>query len=87
MRYQSQPPRGGNNLLRPFYKWSDGFFDNYLKYCGPESFKRRAKKVKMTYKEEEEVERLVQGRKRSVPENRLEKDKSYLKGYFDHRSI
>ena len=45
--------------MRPFYKWSDGFFDNYLKYCGPESFKRRAKKVKMTYKEEEEEERLV----------------------------
>jgi hypothetical protein len=66
-RYQSQVRGGGGppanqsgtgavaaTKLRPFYKWSDGFFDNYLKYCGPESINRRAKKVKMTYKVEEE---------------------------------
>jgi hypothetical protein len=41
----------------------------------------------MAYKEEEEEERLVQGRKMSVPEGRSEKDRSYLKGYFDRRSI
>lgn len=69
--------------MRPFYKWNEGFFDNYLKYCGPESINRRAKRVKMTFKEQQEEERLIRERKKSMPDN----DKSYLKGYFDRKSI
>lgn len=57
-KYQSQN-RSNDKLIRPFYKWKDGFFENYLKYYNPEGLARRAKRVKLPYQIEEEEMRLL----------------------------
>jgi hypothetical protein len=47
-KYQSTN-RTLEKQLRPFYKWKDGFFESYLKYCSPDAINRRAKRVKLPY--------------------------------------
>ena len=44
-RYQPQNRNSNEKVIRPFYKWKDGFVDNYLKYCSPDAIKFRAKRL------------------------------------------
>lgn len=69
-----------NEKLRPFYKWKDGFIDNYLKYCSPDSIQRRAKKVRVPH-QHESADKSLGSLGKMVPQ------KSYLEGYFDSNAV